>query len=92
MFLEECHENLVRQRHFSLIKRDFINSFMTEAVIIYKPVPQISCSANQWTGFYMITASVMKELMEKHYQFISICLFHTDQMLIFTKSFEILLP
>ena len=21
------------------------------------------CSANQWTGFYMITASVMKELM-----------------------------
>ena len=27
---------------------------MTEAVTI--------CSANQWTGFYMITASVMKEL------------------------------
>ena len=27
---------------------------MTEAVIIKKPV--------QWTGFYMITASVMKEL------------------------------
>ena len=23
----------------------------------------IDCSANQWTGFYMITASVMKELM-----------------------------
>ena len=22
------------------------------------------CSANQWTGFYMITASVMKELNE----------------------------
>ena len=22
------------------------------------------CSANQWTGFYMITASVMKGLME----------------------------
>ena len=22
------------------------------------------CSANQWTGFYMTTASVMKELME----------------------------
>ena len=31
----------------------FFNSFMTEAVI---------CSASQWTGFYMITASVMKEL------------------------------
>ena len=28
-----------------------INSFMTGTVI-----------ANQWTGFYMITASVMKEL------------------------------
>ena len=30
------------------------NSFMTEAVIIWKPV--------HWTGFYMITTSVMKEL------------------------------
>ena len=29
------------------------NSLMTEAVF---------CSANRWTGFYMITASVMKEL------------------------------
>ena len=33
------------------------NSFMTEAVIIKK--------SNQWTGFYMITASVMKELNAK---------------------------
>ena len=24
------------------------------------------CSANQWTGFYMISASVMKELSYKH--------------------------
>ena len=32
-----------------------INSFMTEAVIIY-----------QWTGFYMITASVMKEFREEN--------------------------
>ena len=23
---------------------------------------RLTCSANQWTGFYMITASVMKEL------------------------------
>ena len=30
---------------------------MTEAVIIY-----------QWTGFYMITASVMKELKQKYLQ------------------------
>ena len=34
---------------------DGINHFMTEAVIIL-------CGANQWTGFYMITASVMKGL------------------------------
>ena len=31
-----------------------INSFMAEAIIIY-----------QWTGFYMITASVMKGLREE---------------------------
>ena len=38
-------------------KYSFVNSFMTEVVII--------CSANQWTGFYMITASVMKELRRR---------------------------
>ena len=37
-----------------------LNSFMKEAVIIQKLVLQI-CRANQWTGFYMITASVMKK-------------------------------
>ena len=37
-----------------------VNFFMTEAVII-KTSPMI-CSANQWTSFYMITASAMKEL------------------------------
>ena len=36
-----------------------LNPFMTEAVIMQKPVPLI-CGANQWTGFYMITASVLK--------------------------------
>ena len=35
-----------------------LNSIMAEAVIIQKP--------NQWTGFYMITAFVMKELNENH--------------------------
>ena len=34
---------------------------MTEAVIIIETSPLI-CSANQWTGFYMITVSIMKEL------------------------------
>ena len=32
--------------------KTIFNFFMTEAI----------CRANQWTGFYMITASVMKEL------------------------------
>ena len=40
-----------------IMKISTFNSFMTEAVIIYKPVHWF-----QWTGFYMITASVMKEL------------------------------
>ena len=31
-----------------------VNSFMTEVIII--------CRAIQWTGFYMITTSIMKEL------------------------------
>ena len=38
-----------------------LNSFMTEAVIIIETSPLIF-RANQWTGFYMITPSVMKEL------------------------------
>ena len=37
---------------------------MTEAVIIKKP--ETICSANQWTGFCMITVSVMKELKYLH--------------------------
>ena len=39
------------------------NSFMTETVI---------CSANQWTGLYMITASVMKELKVRHLRFVCV--------------------
>ena len=41
---------------------------MAEVPIVYKPgfcmigTSVILCSANQWTGFYMISASVMKEL------------------------------
>ena len=27
-----------------------------------KETSQLTCSTNQWTGFYVITASVMKEL------------------------------
>ena len=42
---------------------------MTETVIKQKPIHsfamqnQWTCGANQWTGFYMITASVMKGLI-----------------------------
>ena len=37
------------------------NPFMTEAVYHIETSPLI-CSENQWTGFYMITAPVMKGL------------------------------
>ena len=35
---------------------------MMEAIIIKKAVHPLICGANQWTGFCMITASLMKEL------------------------------
>ena len=41
------------------MKNILINPFMTEADIIQKPVHLF---AEQWTGFYMISASVMKGL------------------------------
>ena len=37
------------------VNQEFLYSFMKEAV----------SGANQWTGFYMITASVMKELSKE---------------------------
>ena len=51
----------------------YLNSFITEAVIIQTPEERSKsmktdlrrkqiCGANQWTDFYMITTSVMKEL------------------------------
>ena len=43
--------NVPQQRHL----RNPFNSFMTEAVMDW-------LDWNQWTGFYVITASVMKEL------------------------------
>ena len=38
---------------------EILNSFMMEAII----------RANQWTGVYMITASIMKELNEYQKEF-----------------------
>ena len=42
------------------------NSFMTRGRYHIETSPLI-CSANQWTGFYMITASVMKELNKNNF-------------------------
>ena len=49
---------------------------MTEAVII----------ANQWTGFYMITASIKKELKQKFKVFIKP--FEGPQRIVFIKPFK----
>ena len=45
----------------------------------YKTSP-LTCSANQWTSFYMITAPVMKELMEQSWlEKISTCFVITQK-------------
>ena len=44
---------------FNIKKRNF-NSFMEEVPIL-KKTKQSICSANQWTGFSMIGASIRKE-------------------------------
>ena len=40
------------------------HSFMTEASYHIENSPFI-CGANQWNGFYMRTASIMKDLTEQ---------------------------
>ena len=40
---------------------EMLNSFMTESYHIETGL--LICRANQWTGFYMIGTSIMKELM-----------------------------
>ena len=44
-----------------------LNSFMTEIPIIQKPVHRF-CKANQWTCFYIIETSIMKELNNVTYE------------------------
>ena len=64
------------------MKWDELNSFKTDVPIIQTDVPIISsCSANQWTGFYMIEASVMKELIESN-----------KSISCYYSSFELLIP
>ena len=45
----------------SAIRKLRLNSFMTGDRYYIETSPFI-CSVDQWTGFYMITASVLKEL------------------------------
>ena len=50
-----------KERQENDIGQPSVNSFMTEVPIKLETSPLI-CSANQWTIFYMIGTSVMKEL------------------------------
>ena len=43
----------------------YFNSFLRG--LYHIETSPLICSANQWTGFYMITASVMKELREESF-------------------------
>ena len=48
-------------------------NFLSHSLVTYLTcllIPFNTCSANQWTGFYMITASVMKELTYFHSSYI----------------------
>ena len=49
----------ILQNIIKIYEKSLFNSFMTGAVII-----PLICSANQWTGFYMIMTPVMKELIK----------------------------
>ena len=39
-----------------------INSFIHDGDRYHIETSPLTCSANQWTGFYMITVSIMKEV------------------------------
>ena len=41
---------------------DFTSGLFLDGVSYYVETSPLICSANQWTGFYMIRTSVMKEL------------------------------
>ena len=53
------------------VQKNLINSFMMGGRYHIETSPLI-CRANQWTGFYMITVSVMKELTHFSHFFVSI--------------------
>ena len=66
---------------------DPINSFMTEAVNQIETSPLI-CWANRWTGFYMITASVVKELNARWWILDRMYLSFAVSTAISTKGFD----
>ena len=67
-----CNSSSKEKRSFLLYLIHEINSFMTGPV------------ANQWTGFYMKTASVMKELKEERCSY----LFNSLRYKYFVKCYE----
>ena len=60
-YLDNSRKLISRNKEFKFWHlQNFINSFMMDAGII--EISPLICRANQWTCFYMITASIMKEL------------------------------
>ena len=71
-------EKLKSQLTLRILQKDFYSVYLTHQLCIqqivegcksshdggchYIETSPLICFANQWTGFYMITASVMKEL------------------------------
>ena len=62
LFLEKFGSHLTKQQTEKIITLTLYDGgrYHTE-------ISPLICRANQWTGFYMITASVMKELNYKFY-------------------------
>ena len=51
---------------------NLLNSFFHDGGRYHIETSPLICSANQWTGFYMITVPVMKELNETEYKKVKI--------------------
>ena len=63
------HERVKLPSHYNLIKKnEKINLLLIKFIYLkgnnVLREAAFKCIANQWTGFYMITASVMKELTQ----------------------------
>ena len=61
---------------FSFVSNQIISLTFHDGARYHIETNPLICSANHWTGFYMITASVMKGLKQTHllfYTFFRIC-------------------